>query len=440
MPSCGTALSLRYFERFLVGARLDRYLLGGAARSARLSPAVFCKANPKARMQTTRKTTFSTLVLAALGLMCGAALAHAQAITATWNPNPSSEGVTGYEVCLGTSPLTCSVALRAVSSSETSYAFTPARGVLHYVAVRATNQHGVSPYSGEATFSIPALAPPANQNSALGVTIPSFALAASDPDGSRLTYSATGLPLGLAISATSGRIDGTPTSPGTYTVTVSVTDGFRPDTASFSWAIGDAAAPSLSITSHATGTTVSSTTVTISGTATDSGTGNSGILGVTVNGNATSGGTATGEGTAHWSSTLTLPSTGSHAITARAEDGGGNVRTAQITLTVATSGGGGSSDTTPPLVTIGSHTNGHTVTTTTITVSGTASDRNLGGNGVASVRVNGQLASGGTANRGQTAKWSWALTLVKGPNVVTVSAADKVGNVRTVQITINVTT
>jgi hypothetical protein len=374
------------------------------------------------------------MTLAALGLGLAPDAAQGQTVNAMWDPNPETDGVTGYEVCIGASTLSCSVSLQSVTS--TSHTFTPARGVLRYLAVRARNAQGVSGYSQEAVFSVPALVPPANQNSAIGVAISPLALSASDPDGGRLTYSATGLPLGLSLDPTTGRISGTPTAFGAYAATVTVTDGLSPDARSFTWSIGDPGAPTVTITSHASGATVTSANVTVSGTATDSGTGDSGIAGVTVNGGPATGGTASGSGTANWSRALTL-ATGANVVTVQAEDGGGNVRTAQITLNLA-AGGGDSTDISAPLLTIGSHADGQTVTTTAVTLSGTASDRYLGGNGVASVRVNGLLATGGTANKGVTAKWSRALNLVKGANVITATAADKVGNVRTMQITINV--
>ena len=57
--------------------------------------------------------------------------------------------------------------------------------------------------------------------------------------GQTLTWSATGLPTGLSINASTGLISGTPTTAGTFTL-----DGDRADTtnatgsASFSWTIG----------------------------------------------------------------------------------------------------------------------------------------------------------------------------------------------------------
>lgn len=59
-----------------------------------------------------------------------------------------------------------------------------------------------------------------NVNDNINLTV-----AASDPDGDSLTYSASGLPAGLSINTASGLISGTTTSAGNYSVTVTVDDG-----------------------------------------------------------------------------------------------------------------------------------------------------------------------------------------------------------------------
>jgi hypothetical protein len=72
----------------------------------------------------------------------------------------------------------------------------------------------------------PMLAAPSSVTSAVGAVI-SLPLAASDPDGDPLYFSATGLPAGLAIDPWSGRIEGTlgDASLGAWTATVGVSDG-----------------------------------------------------------------------------------------------------------------------------------------------------------------------------------------------------------------------
>ena len=65
----------------------------------------------------------------------------------------------------------------------------------------------------------------------------SLQIVASDPDANPLTYSATGLPLGLSINSTSGLISGTvsATAASTNNAVVTVSDGTLSATASFTW-------------------------------------------------------------------------------------------------------------------------------------------------------------------------------------------------------------
>ncbi|MBV9853402.1 MAG: hypothetical protein JOY82_02615, partial [Streptosporangiaceae bacterium] len=78
---------------------------------------------------------------------------------------------------------------------------------------------------------------PGNQTGTVGTAV-SLQISASDSaSGQTLTYSATGLPAGLAISS-SGLISGTPTTAGTSTVTVTAKDTTGASgSASFSWTI-----------------------------------------------------------------------------------------------------------------------------------------------------------------------------------------------------------
>src|SRR6185436_19790828 len=85
----------------------------------------------------------------------------------------------------------------------------------------------------------PVLTQPANQTSVAGAA-DSFQLAASDPDGNPLTYSATGLPPTLSVTASTGMISGTPTTAGTFTVTATVSDGTLTNGKTFTWTVSAA--------------------------------------------------------------------------------------------------------------------------------------------------------------------------------------------------------
>ena len=80
----------------------------------------------------------------------------------------------------------------------------------------------------------PVLANPGAQTSTVGTPV-DLTLSASDPNGDVLSYAATGLPPGLSIDASSGRITGSPSVAGSYSVVVSATDGVNTATAAFVW-------------------------------------------------------------------------------------------------------------------------------------------------------------------------------------------------------------
>jgi phosphatidylserine/phosphatidylglycerophosphate/cardiolipin synthase-like enzyme len=82
---------------------------------------------------------------------------------------------------------------------------------------------------------------PGSQSGTVG-TAASLQVSASDSaSGQTLTYSATGLPAGLSISASTGLITGTPTTAGSNSVTVTVKDTTgATGSASFTWTISAA--------------------------------------------------------------------------------------------------------------------------------------------------------------------------------------------------------
>jgi N-acetylmuramoyl-L-alanine amidase len=373
-------------------------------------------------------------ITVAVALLLLPIVAHAQSLTVAWDPNPSSDQVTGYEVCIGTASLSCNVSRATVAATESAYTFTPTGGVLYFVAVRAHSAAGAGAYSQEVTVSAPSLSQPANPTSVVGQAISPLSLSASDPDGDTLQFSHTGLPFGLTLNATTGIITGTPTNAGTFNVTVLVADDLVTASRSFVWTVSggssDTTQPTVNITSHTSGQSVTTSSITLVGTATDSGTGNSGITGVTVNGAAATGGTASSTGTANWSRTVAL-SSGANALTVVATDGAGTSRSVQITITRASS-----SETTAPSVWIGSHTSGQTVTSSLITVAGGATDGGTGDSGIANVTVNGSPATGGTASGNGTASWSRSVALSPGANTLTVVATDGAGNQRTGTISV----
>jgi YVTN family beta-propeller protein len=110
--------------------------------------------------------------------------------------------------------------------------------------------------------SPPSIVNPGNQASTVGVPV-GLNISATDPDGNPVTYSATGLPSGLAIGTNVGFISGTPTAAGTYNVSVTVSDGSANASANFIWTVTDQAAlilnPMPSQTPRVTNSTASYT-------------------------------------------------------------------------------------------------------------------------------------------------------------------------------------
>jgi hypothetical protein len=93
---------------------------------------------------------------------------------------------------------------------------------------------GSSGGSSTGTNQAPDITNPGDQTNNEGDSV-SLELSASDPDCDSLTFSASGLPTGLSIDSATGLISGTLgySSAGTYSVTVSVSDGALSDSEAF---------------------------------------------------------------------------------------------------------------------------------------------------------------------------------------------------------------
>ncbi|MDD5687530.1 MAG: Ig-like domain-containing protein, partial [Elusimicrobia bacterium] len=176
--------------------------------------------------------------------------------------------------------------------------------------------------------------------------------------------------------------------------------------------VPDTTPPTIAITSPANGAAITTAAlITISGTAVD----NIGINKVEVKLGA--GGTyASATGTNPWNSSVTLVS-GSNTIYAKATDTSNNIIETSITVTYTPS------DTTAPSIAITSPSNGTTLTTSLLTLSGTAND-NIG---ISKVEI--KLGAGGTyASATGTNSWSGTVTLVNGSNTVYVKVTDTSNN------------
>ena len=178
----------------------------------------------------------------------------------------------------------------------------------------------------------------------------------------------------------------------------------------------DSTPPTVSLTSPASGATVSGT-VTVTATASD----NVGVVGVQfrLDGAVLGAEDATAPYSVPW--TTTTASNGSHSLTAVARDAAGNVRTsAAITVTV-------SNDSTPPTVSLTSPASGATVSGT-VTVTSTAAD-NVGVVGV-QFRLDGAVSVRKIPTAPYSMPWT-TTTASNGSHSLTAVARDAAGNVRT---------
>jgi len=108
---------------------------------------------------------------------------------------------------------------------------TPTTAGSSSVTVTATDGTGAS---GSAMFIWSVTTPaqntitvtnPGTQSGTVGTAVTPLQIQATDSQaGCTLTYSATGLPAGLSINASTGLITGTPTVAGAYTITITITD------------------------------------------------------------------------------------------------------------------------------------------------------------------------------------------------------------------------
>ena len=261
----------------------------------------------------------------------------------------------------------------------------------------------------------PTLAAVPNQSTAQA-TAASLQLAGADADGGTLSYGANGLPPGLAIAVSTGLIAGTPTIPGSYSITVTVSDGALTATRAFTWTVTrEAVIPQVAITTPTTAVTFSTgtSTIALAGTASDN-------IGVTqVSWVNSRGGSGTATGTSSWSAAGIVLQGGANILTVTARDAAGNTATDVLTVTYSTR------DTTAPAVTITTPTTAATFASTksTVTLRGSASD-NIG---VTQVTWRNHRGGNGTATG--TNSWSVAgVVLQAGVNVLTVTARDAAGN------------
>ena len=132
--------------------------------------------------------------------------------------------------------MTATIDLPALVGGQAWFGFTAATG-------GAFNNHDIENWdltmNAFALPGQPVITSPGDQATVVG-ELAALQMQATDANGDLLTWSASGLPPGLSIDPASGLISGTPTTPGTYSPVVSVTDNnTSPASANFTWTINN---------------------------------------------------------------------------------------------------------------------------------------------------------------------------------------------------------
>jgi cellulose 1,4-beta-cellobiosidase len=182
---------------------------------------------------------------------------------------------------------------------------------------------------------------PGNQTSTVGTAV-SVRITATDTAGGTLAYSATGLPAGLSINASTGLISGTPTATGTSSVIVTAKDSTGPSgSASFSWTVSPVGSNTVTVTNPGAQTSTVGTAASVQIQATDSASGQT----LTYSATGLPAGLSINASTGLISGTPTTAGTSSVTVTAKDTTNTSGSASFSWTVNPSTGGGGGCSAT-----------------------------------------------------------------------------------------------
>ena len=147
---------------------------------------------------------------------------------------------TGSPTIYSASPLPPGLSIVAATGAITG---TPTTAGTTVIVITATNAFGTSTTTVTATVAAATVAPvitsPATSPGTVGSPIVPYVIVAT---GLPTSYTATGLPPGLSINSSTGVINGTPTTAGTYTVTTTATNSAGSSSTTVTFIVGGASA------------------------------------------------------------------------------------------------------------------------------------------------------------------------------------------------------
>jgi len=250
----------------------------------------------------------------------------------------------GEDTCTGTLSYSATGLPTGLSINSTTGAIsgTASKAGTYSVTLKGTDTTGPT---GSATFTwdvgttsnTVTVTNPGSQTGTVG-TAASLQIAATDSaSGQTLTYSATGLPAGLSISAATGLISGTPTTAGSNSVTVTAKDTTgATGSASFTWTINSATGNTVTVTNPGSQAGTVGTAASLQIAATDSASGQT----LTYSATGLPAGLSISSSTGLISGTPTTAATSS--VTVTATDTTGASGSASFSWTISAASGCGS--------------------------------------------------------------------------------------------------
>ena len=217
-------------------------------------------------------------------LLCGAGASDATAdvLTLQWDPSPDSSAA-GYTVYVGTEPGRYTTAFNV--GNQLWFVFQAADpGQSYYFAVAAySSDNMVGPLSAEVAAQVDGSSALLNPDESIalqnpgditsGVGEPAIVQLTASASSGVLTYEATGLPFGVRIDGGTGLISGTPSTEGSYGVTVTVSSELAVASTSFFWTVttpqSEAPAVMLTMPAFSTQLSTSQSSILLGGVATD---------------------------------------------------------------------------------------------------------------------------------------------------------------------------